>query len=371
MFACVFYTFRTNFVFLLLFSWLFRFFLLSLPHQLPTTKASLHMRPFEFIHPEDAAALETLKKIPVLPSIIKAFMDIAAKQLIRGLNIYSKIWNKLNQVKCFYYRVLVLSILFYFPITGISQVQKWDSLTNLAIIHHQQKEFEKSNECYEQVIAMVKPIDEDGRLTNKIKGMIALNYVYLGVPLFKAKKYTESKKYFEMALQCAANDPKVLLMANSWMGDWYSLQALQIRIAESNLQQAIEYSLLAEKYYTLAYAPEKCLKEQISRATVLADISRIEDARHLFQQVIQECEGKIKRTNLLAKALNELGAIEQNSDNYQTAIQYLERSYTLSQSSDRQNARIAANRMQRLYKSQIPDKTKAELWKKRADELND
>ena len=327
------------------------------------------MKPSEYIRPEDVAALETLKKIPVLLSVVKAFMDLGVKQLIRGLNLYSKIWIIFNLVKCFYYRVLVLAILFCFPITGISQVQKWDSLTNLAIIHHQQKEFEKSNECYEQVIAMVKPIDEDGRLTNKIKGMIALNYIYLGVPLFKAKKYTESKKLFEMALQYAANDPKVLPMANSWMGDWYSSHALQIRIAESNLQQAIEYSLLAEKYYTIANAPEKCLKEQISRATVLADISRIEDARHLFQQVIQECEGKIKRTNLLAKALNGLGAIEQNSDNYQMAIQYLERSYNLSLSSDKQNARLAANRMQRLYESQIPDKTKAELWKRRTDEL--
>ena len=258
-----------------------------------------------------------------------------------------------------------------YPLIGTAQIEKWDSLTNLAKTYHQQKEYVKSNECYEQVIAIVKPFDSDSKLTNKIRGMIALNYVYMGVPLFKDKKYAESKPYFEKALEYSANDPKVLQMANSWMGDWYSSQALQVRIAESNLQQAIDYSLLAEKYYTIANASEKCLKEQISRATVLADIFRIDEARKLFQQIIAECEGRDKRTNLLAKALNELGAIEQNTENYQTAILYLERSYDLSQSSDRQNARIAANRMQRLYESQIPDKTKAELWKKRLDELND
>lgn len=49
------------------------------------------MRPFEFIHPEDAAALETLKKIPVLPSVVRAFMDLGAEQLMKGLNMASKV----------------------------------------------------------------------------------------------------------------------------------------------------------------------------------------------------------------------------------------------------------------------------------------
>ena len=286
---------------------------------------------------------------------------------LEGVSVIEAFKKLLMQRRIF----VVLVLMSLFPVSGNAQSEKWDSLINLAKSYFLQKEYLKSNECYKQVIAVIKPFDEDGRLTNKIRGMIALNYVYLGVPLFKAKKYAESRDYFEKALEYSANDPKVLPMANLWMGDWYSSQALQIRIAESNLQQAIEYCLLAEEYYTLANAPEKCLKEQISRAMVLSDISRIEDARQLLQQVIQECEGKDKRTNLLAKALNELGAIEQNTENYQMAIQYLEQSYNLSLSSDKQNARLAANRMQRLYESQIPDKTKAELWKKRADELND
>lgn len=49
------------------------------------------MNPSDFIHPEDAAALETLKKIPVLPSVIKTFMDLGAEQLQTGLNMASKI----------------------------------------------------------------------------------------------------------------------------------------------------------------------------------------------------------------------------------------------------------------------------------------
>lgn len=49
------------------------------------------MNPSNFIHPEDAAALETLKKIPVLASVIKSFMDLGAEQLQTGLNMASKI----------------------------------------------------------------------------------------------------------------------------------------------------------------------------------------------------------------------------------------------------------------------------------------
>lgn len=295
------------------------------------------MQKIGFIHPNDTAALEALKKIPVL---IRKF-------------------------------VLSFLLLCIFPSAGNAQIEKRDSLINLAYAYHQQKEYLKSNECFEQAIAIVKPSDEDSRLTNNLRGLIALNYVCLGVPLFKDKKYAESKICFEKALEYSANDPKVLPFANSWMGDWYSMQAFQIRIAGSNLQQAVEYNKFAEKYYTLANAPEKCLKEQISRAMALSDISRIEEARQLLQQVIQECEGRDKRTNLLAKALNELGTIEQKAENYQAAILYFERSYNLNLPSDKKKARIAAQQMQRLYEFQIPDKTKAELWKKRVDELKD
>ena len=45
----------------------------------------------EFIHPEDAAALDALKKIPVLPAVTKSFMDLGAEQLQTGLNMATKV----------------------------------------------------------------------------------------------------------------------------------------------------------------------------------------------------------------------------------------------------------------------------------------
>ena len=39
----------------------------------------------EFIHPEDAAALKTLKAVPMLLTIVKKVMDVGAEQLQTGL----------------------------------------------------------------------------------------------------------------------------------------------------------------------------------------------------------------------------------------------------------------------------------------------
>lgn len=54
-------------------------------------RAKHKVQTIDFIHPEDAAALEALKKIPVLPKVTKAFMDLGAEQLQTGFNMASKV----------------------------------------------------------------------------------------------------------------------------------------------------------------------------------------------------------------------------------------------------------------------------------------
>ena len=61
------------------------------------------MQSIDFIHPEDAAALEALEKIPVLPKVIKSFMDIGVEQLQTGLNMASKIKLSPTQLPHLYY----------------------------------------------------------------------------------------------------------------------------------------------------------------------------------------------------------------------------------------------------------------------------
>ena len=55
------------------------------------------MKPVEFIHPEDAAALRQLESIPGFPALVKKIMALGFEQLRYGMNMatairpYSKI----------------------------------------------------------------------------------------------------------------------------------------------------------------------------------------------------------------------------------------------------------------------------------------
>lgn len=49
------------------------------------------IKPAEFIHPEDAAALRQLENIPGFPTIAKKLLEIGYEQLMYGLNMASKI----------------------------------------------------------------------------------------------------------------------------------------------------------------------------------------------------------------------------------------------------------------------------------------
>jgi len=49
------------------------------------------MQTSTFIHPEDAAALKTLQSIPVLSSVVKAFMNMGIEQMQTGINLATKV----------------------------------------------------------------------------------------------------------------------------------------------------------------------------------------------------------------------------------------------------------------------------------------
>ena len=49
------------------------------------------MRPSEFIHPEDAAALRQLESIPGFPALVKKVMELGLEQLYYGLNMATAI----------------------------------------------------------------------------------------------------------------------------------------------------------------------------------------------------------------------------------------------------------------------------------------
>jgi hypothetical protein len=47
--------------------------------------------PRDYIHPEDLAALENLKQIPLFSSCLKSFMKTGIERVIRGLSMANKI----------------------------------------------------------------------------------------------------------------------------------------------------------------------------------------------------------------------------------------------------------------------------------------
>ena len=60
------------------------------------------MKSLDFIHPDDAAALNALEKIPLLPTIVKELMHLGAEQLQFGLNMATKVRLSPTQLPHFY-----------------------------------------------------------------------------------------------------------------------------------------------------------------------------------------------------------------------------------------------------------------------------
>ena len=210
-------------------------------------------------------------------------------------------------------------------------------------------------------------------LIPSVKNHIAINNLYLGVAAMKEKDFSTTKTYLENAIADAKPDSKTYYSANSWMGQWYSTQALNIRLNHGDYQKAVQYSQEAERYFDLAKAPEKRLTEQLSRASSLQELMHNDEAESLLKQIIRECVGNKDRCFILGRATYQLGDIELSSERYQSAIQHLEQSYDLCISETTPNAqtwtRLAAKKLYGLYSKQIPDDDKAALWKQRTEEL--
>ncbi len=60
------------------------------------------MQTSTFIHPEDAAALKTLQSIPVLSSVVKAFMNMGIEQMQTGINLATKVKLSPHQLPWLY-----------------------------------------------------------------------------------------------------------------------------------------------------------------------------------------------------------------------------------------------------------------------------
>lgn len=267
---------------------------------------------------------------------------------------------------------LLIIALWAIGLTAWAQPQNYNVLMGQAKSYFEQKEYAKGIECYEKIIAELEGTEYES-LVPSIRNSIAINNMYLGVAAMQEKDYSTARIYLEEAIKDAKPESKAYYMAHSWMGQWNSVQSLNLRSSRGDLEQALKLSLEAERYFDLAKAPEKRLKEQLSRASVLDDLSRGDEAEALLKQVVTECEGISDRNIIMGKAAYKLGGIEMQSERFQLAIQHLEQGYNLCLTGSTADAKgyayLCADKLSRLFNSQIPDDEKAALWKQRADEL--
>lgn len=269
-------------------------------------------------------------------------------------------------------RMMMMALCGICGLMAWAQPQNYDALMGQAKSYFSQKEYAKSNECYEQVCAELKGTAYES-LIPSVRNGIAINNMYMGVAALKEKDFPTAKTYLENAIKDAKPASKTYYMSHSWMGQWNSVQALNIRTNRGDFEKALSFSLEAERYFDLAKAPEKRLKEQLGRAAALQELARNDEAEALLKQIMTECEGFNDRSLIMGKAAYRLGETEMAGERFQLAIQHLEQSYNLCNAETTKDAKtwayLAANKLNSLYTKFIPDNDKANLWKQRADEL--
>ena len=268
--------------------------------------------------------------------------------------------------------LMILMLTLLIAIGGQAQPAGFQSMMDEARRLSQQKEYEKSSECYEKAIAMLKGTEAES-LIPSVRDFIAITNLHLGIAALKTKDYPKAKTLLEKAINDAKPDSRTYYMANSWMGQWYSVQALGIHSERGDYQEAIRLSLEAERYFDLAKAPEKRLNEQVTRASALHSLSRTDEAEVLLKQIIAECENISKRNFICGKAAFELGSVEIEAERFQEGMKHLEKAYELCISEattvTKIHAKLAANKLYGIYTHQIPDQEKAGLWQRRAEDL--
>lgn len=269
-------------------------------------------------------------------------------------------------------RLLIITIWGLFGLTAWAQPQNYNQLMEQAKACFDQKEYAKAIDCFEKVIVEITGTDWES-LVPTIRNSIAISNLYLGAAALKDKDYPKAKDYLDKALKDAKLESKTYFTVLSWMGTWNSAQSTSIRTNRGDIQQALQFSIKAERYFDMAKAPEKRLNEQLVRACILQDLSRNDESEALLKQIMAECDGISDRNLILGKAAFHLGGLEMSSEKFLLAIQHLERGYDLCVGGTTIDAKsyayLCADKLSRLFRIHISDDEKAALWEKRASEL--
>ncbi len=256
-------------------------------------------------------------------------------------------------------------------IIGMNHV---DSLTDLAKSYKTEKNYIKSNECYEQILVELQSLEGFEELATKVKNSIALNHVAMGHASLKKNVYEDALHHYMTAVEYAIPNSETHKMALRGVGNTYSRQVTNMKfnhlLSNDDIETAVNYCLTAEHYFDLASATENRLKEQATRAGLLNDLNRTDEALSLYHQIVNECERDSAYNGLRGNVFFNLGEIYTDKEQFKDAIEYLEQGYVICITvDDKQTAYWAAKKLATIYDSQIPNLEKLTLWNRRADEL--
>lgn len=265
---------------------------------------------------------------------------------------------------------ITLSLAFFavFAVGSAQNLAKYDSLMTKARAYSKQKEYQKSNACYEQIIDFLETLDNQDILPS-IKALVSINYIHLGIDALRAEDFNTSKKHFDKALEYADTDPKATsyIQAWKWQGNWYRNKAVKMRRDHQDPAEGLDLLLQAEMCFKKINESKKILDCQLTRAELLIDLAKDNDAKKLLLQTISECGNDTTLSNIKGQALFHLGKLEVEQEQFQQAIQHMEQSFNILQKSNPDYAHLAANNLYSLYTYNIPDAKKAAFWSEKSN----
>ena len=258
----------------------------------------------------------------------------------------------------------------------IITLNRIDSITEEARFFSKEKEFVKSNDCYEKVLMELQTIEGSEKRIAKVRNSMSINYGRLGNASIKRNEYEDARHHYQTAVEYAIPNSEAHKMALRGVGNTFSWQVTELEISHTvanvNHEKAISYCLEAEHYYDLAMDTEKRLEQQRTRADILADLNRIEEAETLYLQTIEECGSNDSLNRVRGKSLYKLGCIKIDKEQYKDAIEFLEQGYMLClDAGDKLSAHFAANNLADIYKKHSPDADKSSQWQQRAVALKE
>ena len=184
-----------------------------------------------------------------------------------------------------------------------------------------------------------------------------------GVEALKNKQYDVARPLFEQAMKASREGSRAWQLAVTFLGDAYSGEALDLGVLSIDNQRIADLSHQAQPYFRQAGRIDRALREMAREAQALANLGQAAKGKALLAQGLAECKADTALAYARSQLLYTLGVIEQDEQDYQSALSHLEESFMLKKSGGHhRDAAAVAAKMNSIYTYEIADRDKANFW---------